>query len=113
MRRPLLPGLLALLVALTAQQLAVARGQPQAAGQVALCADGSIVMVTVGHDGTPIGPAHICPDVALGLMVALDLPDPDQTAIVHIRRAAQPFDVLDAVSHIHIASRARDPPLSA
>ena len=112
-RRSLLPVILALLVALTAQQLAVARGQPEAAGQIALCADGRIVTVAVDREGNPIGPPRICPDVALALMAALALPEPGALPVVLMQRLVQAYESKNAISHIHITARARDPPLSA
>jgi hypothetical protein len=113
LRRALLPICLALLVALTAQNLAVARGQPQAAGQIELCADGRIVTVAVDHAGNPIGPPRICPDVVLALMAALALPEPGALPLVRIQRLGQDPESTDAISHVHIPARARDPPLSA
>jgi len=110
--RSILPVLLALLVAMTSVQLAVARGQPQAAGQVELCADGSIIVIAMDREGNPIGPAHICPDVALALMVALAFPEPNAVSPVHMRRLVQNLEVQHAISHLHIATRARDPPPS-
>ena len=112
-RRAIIPALLALLVALTAQNMAVARGQPQAAGQIELCADGRIVTVAVDRQGNPIGPPRICPDVALALMAALAVPEPGAIPVVHIQRLAQDLESTDEISHVHIPARARDPPLSA
>ncbi len=62
---------LALLIGLTAQQMALARGQAMAAGQVVLCIGGQAVSVAVDDSGKPVGPAHICPDCALGFLSLL------------------------------------------
>ena len=110
--RSILPVLLALLVAMTSVQLAVARGQPQAAGQVELCADGSIIVIAMDREGNPIGPAHICPDVALAFMAALDLPPPGAMQPFHMQRVGYAIDAHDAGSLIHITTLARGPPLS-
>lgn len=103
---------LALLVALTSQQLAVARGQPHAAGQVEICSGDGVMVVAVDKDGNPVGPAHICPDVALALMAALDLPGLVAAHPVHMQRIGYAIDDHDAVSLIHITAYARGPPLA-
>ncbi len=103
---------LALLVALTSQQLAVARGQPHAAGQVEICSGDGVIVVAIDKDGNPVGPAHICPDVALAFMAALDLPPPGATQPVHMQRVGYAIDSHDAVSLVHITTLARGPPLS-
>ena len=60
---------LALLIAVTSQQMAIARGvTTNAAGQVILCTGQGVVTVTLDANGDPIEPAHICPDCALSLL---------------------------------------------
>ncbi|SEQ12101.1 hypothetical protein [Thalassovita taeanensis] len=69
--RPFLALTLALMLALTGQAMAVARGMPPAAGGMVLCTGTGPVSVLVDADGQPVGPPHICPDCALSLFVAL------------------------------------------
>lgn len=66
--RPLIAVVLALLLVLTAQAMAVARGMP---GAVVLCTGTGPVTVLTDAEGQPVGPAHICPDCTLSLIVAL------------------------------------------
>lgn len=54
--------LLVLVVILTSQQLALARGQALAAGEMVLCVGGGMMTVAVDAQGRPVGPAHVCPD---------------------------------------------------
>lgn len=70
--RPYLGLALCLLLALTSQSMAVARGAPGPTGQVVLCTGTGPVTILVGADGQPTGAVHICPDLALGLFAALD-----------------------------------------
>jgi hypothetical protein len=58
----LLALLLALIVVVTSQQLALARGQSVSAGTMTLCIGGGFVTVAVDAKGQPVGPAHACPD---------------------------------------------------
>lgn len=59
---------LAMVLILTAQVLAVARGQAAAAGEMVICSGGERVSVLVDEQGQPIGAPHFCPDCALSLM---------------------------------------------
>ncbi|MRU16279.1 hypothetical protein FDP25_12625 [Roseovarius sp. A21] len=70
---------LALLLALTSQTMAVARGAPAPVGQAVLCTGTGPVTVLVDADGQPTGQVHICPDCALGLFNALTPTQPDLT----------------------------------
>jgi hypothetical protein len=75
--RPLTALALSLMLAFTGIGLAAARGQAMAGGQVVLCSGAAgAVTLTLDAQGRPAGPAHICPDMALGLIAALGLPDP-------------------------------------
>ena len=111
--RPAFAIVLALLVTLTSQQMAVARGQAAVAGEMVLCtALNGVVTVKVDASGKPTGPAHICPDCALSLIVALDAPDLPGAA--HTLRAVT-FATVEIPAHVqHPATvpLARGPPLS-
>jgi hypothetical protein len=40
------------------------------------------------------------------------VPEPDAVPVVHTQRLAQDLESTDAISHVYIPARARDPPLS-
>ncbi|WGW03676.1 hypothetical protein [Tropicibacter oceani] len=62
---------LAVLMALTSVQVAVARGASPAVGTMVICLGQTVVTVAVDSDGQPTkGTTHLCPDVALSLFVA-------------------------------------------
>lgn len=78
--------LVAFLLIVTSQSMAVARGTMRdASGAVVLCTGTGPITVLTDADGQPIGPSHICPDCALtvmaGLAEAFDLPRPEQTLL--------------------------------
>jgi hypothetical protein len=103
--------LLALIVALTSQQLALARGQADMAGSITLCSGGGFVTVAVDAKGNPVGPAHICPD-GIAALFGVTAENPD-LAWRHV-----PFRVVDPVRTALIevpqdavrTARARGPP---
>ncbi|MDU9004014.1 hypothetical protein [Sedimentitalea todarodis] len=66
---------LVLMLALTGQAMAIARGAPGPAGQVELCTGGGPVMVYLDETGAPVGPPHICPDFALSLILQVAEPE--------------------------------------
>ena len=63
---------LALLLTLTGHSMAVARSMPSASGAVVLCTGAGPITILTDVQGQPVGPAHICPDCTLSLIVALD-----------------------------------------
>ncbi|MFY0680925.1 MAG: hypothetical protein JXR13_10160 [Thalassovita sp.] len=65
---------LALILVMTAQTMAVARGAPAAVGQMELCSGSSAIVVLVDANGVPVEPAHLCPDCALSFFDSLDVP---------------------------------------
>lgn len=79
----LLQMILILVMTLTSQAAALARGQTQIAGQIVLCTGQEVVMVSVDHQGQPIERMHYCPDMALSLLhaVAVDAGHPARLAI--------------------------------
>lgn len=68
--RPLAAIALALVLVLTAQSMAVARGAPGIAGTVTLCTGTGPVTLLTDAEGQPLGPSHICPDCTLTLGTA-------------------------------------------
>lgn len=73
--RTYLAIMLALMLVLTGQSMAVARGSAGPAGQMTLCTGAGPVMVYVDENGAPTGPPVICPEFALSLLMAIAMPD--------------------------------------
>ena len=65
--RPLQSFLIALMLALTSQSLAIARGASAASGQMVICTGTGPQAVYVDAEGQPTSAPHICPDAALEL----------------------------------------------
>ena len=65
---------LTVLLILTGQGLAMARGSAGPVGQTVLCAGSGPVIVYLDADGNPTGPPHFCPDFALHVMAVALLP---------------------------------------
>lgn len=104
---------LALLLALTSQTLAAARGQAMVAGEMVICSGGHLVTVKVDASGQPVETPHICPDCALHALAGVVAPDP---VTVH---APAPLRVRllacsqAAASVAPVVPRARAPPVAA
>lgn len=104
-----------LLLCLTAQAMAVARGQTTTAdGQAILCTGAGLITVTLDATGKPTGKptgrAPYCPDCALSLVLALALPD---LPVRMVQARAAVFDVVaDATALVSPlpGPGARDPP---
>ncbi|WP_294613393.1 hypothetical protein [uncultured Roseovarius sp.] len=104
---------LCLLMALTSQTMAVARGAASPVGTMVLCTGTGPVTVMVDANGQPTGTAHICPDCALGLFHALA---PAPLGVPHLTEASalEPFETTSEIGHVaRAAFRARAPPLRA
>ncbi len=111
--RSLFPIVLALLVTLTSQQMAVARGQAAVAGEMVLCTGlGGVVTVNVDASGKPMGAAHFCPDCALTLMLAVA--DPGMPIHAQTLRTVSfvSAEITTSYHHPTAAALARGPPLS-
>lgn len=65
---------LALLLTLTSQQMALARGQASPVGMMVMCLGGAAVSVAVDAEGRPTNAPHNCPDCALTLVAAVASP---------------------------------------
>ena len=69
--------MLSLVLVLTAQSMAIARGaNTGATDQIVICSGGASVTVYVDETGTPVDPPHICPDCMLHLLGAVLTHDP-------------------------------------
>ena len=102
--------LLALLLGLTSQSLATARGQTRVGEAVVICSGDSFVTVTLDAQGNPVGPAHLCPDMVLAFFAAMDLSEvalPQREG--RTERAALPPGRIAASRHAPTAN-ARAPP---
>lgn len=67
---------LALMLALTGQSMAVARGTTSGpSGQMVLCTGTGPVSVHIDETDTPTPPPTFCPDCALNLLAVVALPD--------------------------------------
>ena len=108
----LVPLFLAVLIAITSQQMAVARGaMQQAAGQVVLCTGQGVQTVILDRQGQPIDVAHICPDCALTLIDGRPSAGQDFCPVVHItKRPDWPVQVVHR-SDFHNPHPARGPPV--
>lgn len=103
---------LILLVALTSIGLGTARGTVLLGREVVLCTGHGVVVMRLPDDPAS-SRTHICPDMALSLMTALDAPDV-ALATRHAVALPPPPVVLRLRSSGHeLPVRVRDPPGSA
>lgn len=103
---------LTMCLALTSVSAAVARGQPTPVGMLELCRGIGTMVVHVDADGSPVGPVHLCPDIALSLMSAVHT---DDRAVAPVRvwlRVAPDWQARIATSVQTPRATARGPPLS-
>ncbi len=83
MLRTIISLLLALMLALTSQAMAVARGAAAATGQMELCSGTDAITVYVDAEGAPTASPHICPDcmvIAAGCAVPFGVTAVDAVA---------------------------------
>ena len=105
--------LLAVVMALTSQAMAIARAAPGPSGMIELCTGTGPVMVTVDDQGQPIGHPHLCPDYAAH---AFDLGGVTAVAATLTLRAvalAHRETPQSLTSQTRLQAKARGPPLSA
>ncbi|MCB2136019.1 MAG: hypothetical protein KDE08_08770 [Rhodobacteraceae bacterium] len=104
---------LALLLLATTVAAGFARGQTQVNGTyVVLCSGGGLVQVALDDSGQPTGAGHLCPDLVLGLLVALDLPPAGAIPSLTPSRPVHVDVVILAPGVIAPSPGARDPPVS-
>lgn len=109
--RSVLTVLMAVVIALTSLTMAVARGQTRIAGEIVICTGYGVTTISVDENGEPTGPVHICPDMVLAMMAAIDTPVPDFTRPETVTRAVEPPVVELAGALWAPTPRARAPPL--
>lgn len=103
---------LALIVAVTSQHMALARGMTtDAAGQVILCTGQGVVTVTLDAEGNPTGPVHICPDCALSFLDAAGAPATVVAMVVHMQKLGQTYVAALQSPIVHSDVNVRGPPL--
>lgn len=103
--------ILALVMALTSQSMAVARGESPATGQMVICVGAGTVMVYTDADGQPTSAPHICPDATLNILldrVATDVVAPVSLAGFKLGPVSGP---LVFVPLSRLAPPARGPPV--
>lgn len=110
-RHPLTGVLMALMLVLTGQSMAIARGTPGPSGEMVLCTGTGPITVLVDENGQPVGQAHICPDCAFAFFAAhWDAPDlPPRPAARHVPLRPGTQAVLRAAQAP--APQARGPPV--
>jgi hypothetical protein len=109
--RPLIAFCLCLILALTSQSMAVARGASAATGQVVLCTGSGLVAIYVDAEGAPTSAPHICPDAALNVVADLD---PIAVVATDLEFAAiewQTPETAQAWLVQHLRAMARAPPV--
>ena len=112
LRRHILPWVMSLLIALTGQAAAVAHAAPGPAGQIELCTGAGPVMVYLDENGEPMGDPVFCPDFALSLILALDLPAALPVPKDLNEARLQAVDLAVAFcGQCHVTLRARGPPI--
>lgn len=107
-------AVLALILILTSQAMAVTRGTTGPAGQMVLCTDTGPTIVFIDENGAPTRPPAYCPDCALTTLSALT--PPAQSLAFQYSVVSQDFPTLQPVVHGTQQgqfSRARAPPFVA
>ncbi len=109
--RPILAIGLCLLLTLTSQSLAVARGVAQPVGEIVLCTTTGPVTVAVDAEGQPAAPPHICPDCLPGFAVVLANPPALRAWQAAVRRITVTEVAPHVVTRSLPLSMARAPPV--
>ncbi|WP_417719609.1 hypothetical protein [Salipiger sp.] len=107
---PLPAILLALVLAFTSFEIAVARGTLPVAGQIVICSGQGFVTILLDAEGNPTDHVHICPDAAMAFTAppVVPLAVPDVPAVW--RRIADPLVEIRLAGRQGIPGRARGPP---
>lgn len=111
MTHRLVNAILVVLLILTGQSMAIARGAAGPAGQMELCTGTGPVMVYVDADGNPIETPRYCPEGAMAVLLGIDVPAPMLAPPTAVRRA---LTLTETPQIAHAAVRtpqARAPPV--
>ena len=109
--RSYLAFLLVVVMVLTSQSMALARGSVMSAGQIVLCTGTGPVLVDVDKDGQPITPPHFCPDCALTVLAAVAAPEFLIVRQFVASKVQWNVHVVKPASAQRHPASARDPPL--
>lgn len=101
---------LILCLMLTGIGLGAARGTVQIGGEMVLCTGQGVVVVPAA-DGEGGGQAHLCPDMALAMLVAVALPGLPDAPFAAAFRFTPALPSLVLTSQGRPATSARDPPV--
>ena len=100
------------LMTLTGQSMAMARGMPLSVGTMELCSGQHTVIIAIDANGEPTVPQHHCLDCTL---LALGLPAADIRIVVPDTayfNLAPPMDAVEASARRILRLNARAPPLT-
>lgn len=111
--RPLAGCLLALMLLVTAQSMALARGASVAVDEIILCTGNGPVMISVDANGDPTGESHICPEFTLSLILALDPERPGSFRPAWQDMPLDPDPEITFTARALRTARARGPPAGA
>ncbi|MBA4492194.1 hypothetical protein [Paracoccus sp. S1E-3] len=101
---------LILILALTSQGLASARGQPRAVSELVICAGAAVITLRVDEDGKPVKRSDFCPDMAPQLLAAVGMDAPQPPARVWAAWSVPVAPVIGGAGRDAPSSQARDPP---
>ncbi|MFU8777212.1 MAG: hypothetical protein ACNA7M_06040 [Roseovarius sp.] len=110
--RPILALGLCLLLALTSQSLAMARGAAQPVGEIVLCTGTGPVTVAVDAEGQPVATPHPCPDCLPAFAAVLQVPPALRDWCAPARRVLVREAATHVVTRTLPAGIARGPPVS-
>jgi len=111
-RSPLIPLILAIILAFTSQTMAVARGASAATGQMVLCTGTGTVSVYTDAQGQPTGAPHFCPDCALNAVLGGSARLLDAPFVMARLGPYVVFSVAHAPTLPRLVPPSRAPPLS-
>lgn len=100
-----------LVLVLTGQTLASARGQAQIAGEMVLCTGEMTRVITVDADGNPVKRVTLCPDMANSLIQAVASSAPFVGPAQIVRGFRHQDGTTSHADHAKVVPQARDPPL--
>lgn len=103
---------LILMLALTSQGLAAARGQPRAVSEMVICAGAAVITLSVDRDGKPVTRSDFCPDMAPQLLAAVNMSAPPPVLSDRMARAVLFMPVTRIAGRDAPSAQARDPPLA-
>lgn len=101
---------LILMLALTSQGLAAARGQPRAVSELVICAGAAVITLGLDSQGKPVKHRDFCPDMAPQLLAAVGDGAPPPASRQGVTQAHLSDQVSRAVGRDAPAAQARDPP---